>query len=172
VRPIFLTAAIIGLLALSSEVNAKIGETVDQCIARYGEPINKITGQLGWFRKTVYFIECHFVDGKCDVILFRRVGGKEIRSAAAARKELESMAMDEVRAIVESMDSGKAGQWKVSSFDENPVGSRTEWRAGFARAVYDDRDGAGALIIFSHEHGERLIRDMEESGNKEREFLR
>ncbi len=65
------------LLFFPFQAECKIGETVEQCVARYGEPL-AITGELGWFRKSVYFIECWFHEGKWVFAVLCGNGGKSL----------------------------------------------------------------------------------------------
>jgi hypothetical protein len=60
-------------LMLCISAHARLGETINECIRRYGEPLKadeekKILG----FQKGVFFVMCIFLDGKCESISFKK----------------------------------------------------------------------------------------------------
>lgn len=76
----FIVSLIAGVFLFSSStLFARVGETLDQCIARYGRPITDVQ----WGTKTVFFmsdilIGVDFVDSKAVRITFvKRVNGQD-----------------------------------------------------------------------------------------------
>lgn len=66
-----LVACTIVLLA-SVSAYARIGETLEQCIERYGDPL-KNDSSNAMFSKAGVYVYAHFFEGKADMITFRKI---------------------------------------------------------------------------------------------------
>lgn len=77
----FLTLLVLALLPLSA--GARIGETSDQCIARYGAVVyaDSATGML-LFHRAGFAIGVLMHDGKCEAIRFEKLEKDAINTAA------------------------------------------------------------------------------------------
>lgn len=60
------------VLMSATLANARIGETLEQCRARYGKEIRQANG-CSVFIKAGFYIMVQFYEGKADSILFRKV---------------------------------------------------------------------------------------------------
>ena len=61
------------LLAFCASVQARIGETVAECVARYGKPVAVSESGLTFtFKSKGFEIEITFFNGKCEVIEYAR----------------------------------------------------------------------------------------------------
>ncbi len=58
-------------LALSAQ--ARIGETLDECIKRYGEPAQRPLPKTLLFHKSGIAITCYFVDGLCVNLSYKKI---------------------------------------------------------------------------------------------------
>ena len=69
------------VLGLSVTSFARIGETMEEAVKRYGEVVRRETIQ-GWefylFEKNGFHILAHFQDGKIDRILYNRESGEKL----------------------------------------------------------------------------------------------
>lgn len=69
------------LSALPLSASARIGETYDQCKARYGDPIDQATNATYFFKKSGLYFSISFHEGVADCITFRKVAENEINIA-------------------------------------------------------------------------------------------
>lgn len=120
---------IISILALlSAPLLARIGETTDECIRRYGEPLgiapdkSRIT-----FRKNGYDIFCYFLkDGKCWRILYEATFTPQTRPVSVlASKEWT----EEYRRLMDLNGTGWQMDFKLTN------GERLVYTNGKLRAV-------------------------------------
>ena len=59
------------LLAAVSLCQGRIGDTLEEVVARYGKPVNKAASQdFAMFKQTPYYITVHFHDKKTDAITY------------------------------------------------------------------------------------------------------
>ena len=59
---------------LIGSVHARIGETPQQCVMRYGEPIKGQVGdEIMAFQKAGFYLMVEFFAGKCESISYRKV---------------------------------------------------------------------------------------------------
>jgi len=167
------TVAAMLLWALAPiNAQARLGETLEECIERYGEPTSKTLTRRAWFHKSVYFIDCFFHEGRCEIIVFRRVGETPVSWVTIARNEAQHMEPEEVSRIVNSMKGADSERWKLTKFEEHEsgYGLRIAYASGLARASYTG-GASPALVIFSHEHEKRRIEKAIAQREGELEFL-
>ncbi|WP_395740569.1 hypothetical protein [Prosthecobacter sp.] len=85
-----LRLALLTLLCLSSAALARIGETQDECIRRYGEPVQRDADKTLSFRKSGIAVTCTFLEGRCVHIRYQkldpdaRLNGREVDILRAA----------------------------------------------------------------------------------------
>jgi hypothetical protein len=65
----FLGLLFIALLALPGNARGRIGETLDECKARYGRPVS-IQKDAALFLKNGLTVSVHFIAGKVDQIIY------------------------------------------------------------------------------------------------------
>lgn len=64
---------LLSMLIASTPALARIGETPEQCQARYGEPVKKLSNNRSLFQKNGILIIAEFYEGKADLLTFRKV---------------------------------------------------------------------------------------------------
>jgi hypothetical protein len=72
VAPLLAAIAVVGLTT-SSTLFARIGETEQECAARYGESIKKLSNNSLLYQKSDLNIFITFFNGKADAIVYRRI---------------------------------------------------------------------------------------------------
>ncbi len=68
----FLQSVFAILLMSTQSSHAQIGETLQQCEARYGSEIRRQTDGLKWFRQAGFVIVIHFYEGRADRIWYAK----------------------------------------------------------------------------------------------------
>jgi|SRR5271165_1540283 len=67
---------LITLLALPRNTQCRIGETLEECKARYGKPV-EIKKDTALFFKNGMTVSAHFIDGKVDEIRYYKIDPKD-----------------------------------------------------------------------------------------------
>lgn len=90
-RALSLLACLIGLVALPAQ--ARLFESLEECIARYGEPTKIIEEeQTAHFKKGGFLIAATFRDGICHRLLFQKaIKNGEFRSAEITKNEIATL---------------------------------------------------------------------------------
>lgn len=68
-----LSLTLLSFLCLALSTEARIGETLDECIKRYGEPAQRPQPKTLLFHKSGIAITCFFVDGLCVQISYKKL---------------------------------------------------------------------------------------------------
>lgn len=63
-------------LSFSLSAHARIGESFDQCIQRYGEPVQRAGTQTLFFKKSGISITCAFRESRCVQISYKKLEPK------------------------------------------------------------------------------------------------
>lgn len=99
-----LPLAVCAALMLSiCPASARIGESPQQCNARYGNPTSASTPEMNVYLVNGYIITCHFYSGQCDAILFQK--GK-------SRGEMRPDELSAVEIATLLRANGGIQQWK------------------------------------------------------------
>ncbi len=132
-------------LLLSTPALARMGETREQCDARYGEPIRPAFDAMSTVhQKAGIEILCHFHEGKCDAIDFSRVGD-------ASDGQYPGFSKAAAKALMEASSAGKP--WSLG-LDDPQLGFALWHTEGLdARPVYE---GVCRLSIMTTGHTKRL----------------
>lgn len=142
------------LAILSVTAYARVGETTEQCRARYGEPISSSEkGTL--YKKSGLLIVATFYEGKCDLIGYRKV---EENSLGKAIKLTEN----EINLLLKS---NSQSEWKK----QNNLSMSSQWQTedGTLFANYDIFENT--LGVMSAEY---LARQKAEREAKEKDSLK
>ena len=93
------------LCSAISPAKARIGETLEQCIARYGNPVRPIEERMPvTFQKSGLLIGVVFIDGKAAQIMFFKPDQTD--------GKLSHLSADEIKALLDANGAGRA--WSVS----------------------------------------------------------
>lgn len=97
-------------LLCTSSALARIGESPEQCAARYGEPIRPGFEPMSTVhQKAGIEVVCHYHEGKCDSIDFSRLG-------EGSNGQWPGFSMAEAKALMEASSGGKP--WSLALDDQ------------------------------------------------------
>jgi hypothetical protein len=68
-----ISLTLLTFLCLALSTQARIGETLDECIKRYGEPAQRPQLKTLLFHKSGIAITCFFVDGFCVQLSYKKL---------------------------------------------------------------------------------------------------
>ncbi|GEP44474.1 hypothetical protein [Brevifollis gellanilyticus] len=72
--PLFIHLLLPFLLLLASPAQARIGETLAECTARYGDPVSvNLDPPVTMHEKAGIRVACFYFEGKCDFIYFKNL---------------------------------------------------------------------------------------------------
>jgi uncharacterized protein YdbL (DUF1318 family) len=80
-------------LTTSATLFARIGETEQECAARYGEPIKKLPNDSLLYQKADLNIFITFFNGKADAIAYRKIA----KDQQLSENEVENFAQRQFR---------------------------------------------------------------------------
>jgi hypothetical protein len=115
------------LFGFASICQARIGDTLEEAIERYGKPLHKASAdEFAMFKEASYYITAHFHDGKTDAITYVKAGSPSSSKPAFSD--------DEIEMILKINGSGQT--WDRSK----PQAALQEWRTGDRKlqAVYSE----------------------------------
>jgi hypothetical protein len=129
---------------------ARIADTLDESITRYGKPINA-AGDTAMFERPPYYVTVHLSDGKTDAITY-------VKSKKGANGESE-MSPDEIDRLL-GLNSDQ--QWKQTGAKEGTK----QWglQDGSLSAVYTKDK---FLVITTADYEKRLAKEAEEKKAEE-----
>jgi len=140
---------LLALAALTLPAHARLGETVDQCIARYGQPVAQedepaVPGEKSAiFEKNGYAIWAFFLNGKCGMIIFLKID----RDKTVGHKYMGlSMGDDELKTLLDA--SANSFPW----IEADNAEGKFWYRADGSAAAYDPNKPV--LQITAKEFGE------------------
>ncbi len=144
-------AVLLSVCCLVSTASARIGETPAECAARYGEPVSfDADDQSQTFRKGNMMVVAYFHEGRCDMIVFSKLGrGEELSD-------------NEIEVLLDANGGGR--KWKrraVFSIDEI-------WDTDDNELIAQRATANGMLFILTRAHYER---DETKRKREEREKL-
>ena len=71
------------LLGVANICQARIGDTLEEAIERYGKPVHKASAdEFAMFKEASYYITAHFHDGKTDAITYVKAGSESSTEGA------------------------------------------------------------------------------------------
>ncbi len=129
------------LLGVANICQARIGDTLEEAIERYGKPVHKASAdEFAMFKEASYYITAHFHDGKTDAITY--VAGSESSTKGA-------FSDDEIEMLLKINGSGQT--WERSKAKAGLQEWKTEDRK--FQAVYSE---SKFLVITTAGYVERL----------------
>jgi hypothetical protein len=128
---------------------ARIGDTLEQAIERYGKPVHKTsTNEFAMFKGASYYITAHFHDDKTDAITYVKTGSESSTKGAFSN--------DEIQLLLKINGSGQT--WERSKAKAGPQEWKTEDRK--FQAVYSE---SRFLVIATAGY----VRRLEEAAKKQ-----
>jgi hypothetical protein len=80
------------LLGVANICQARIGDTLDQTIERYGKPVHKAaSNEFVMFKEGSYYVTVHFHDGKTDAINYVKAGSDTSAKRVFSDAEIEML---------------------------------------------------------------------------------
>jgi hypothetical protein len=80
------------LLGVANICQARIGDTLEEAIERYGKPVHKASAdEFAMFKEASYYITAHFHDGKTDAITYVKAGSESSTEGAFSDDEIEML---------------------------------------------------------------------------------
>ena len=106
------------LLGVTNICQARIGDTLEEAIKRYGKPLRKASAdEFAMFTEVSYYITTHFRDDKTDAITYVKVGSESSTKGAFSDDEIEMLLKINGNGQTWERSKAKAGlqEWKTSS---------------------------------------------------------
>ena len=114
------------LFLFANICQARIGDTLEEAIQRYGKLVSKASAEeFAMFKEASYYITAHFHDGKTDAITYVKTGSESSKA---------SFSDDEIEMLLRTNGNGQT--WERSKADARLYQWRTE--DGKLRAVYSE----------------------------------
>jgi hypothetical protein len=80
------------LLGVPNLSQARIGDTLQQAIERYGKVVNKTPGnEFVMFKEASYYITAHLRDDKTDAVTYVKTGSRSSAKSAFSDEEIEML---------------------------------------------------------------------------------
>ena len=80
------------LLGVANICQARIGDTLEEAIERYGKPVRKASAnEFAMFKEPSYYITAHFHDGKTDAITYVKAGSESSIKGAFSDDEIQML---------------------------------------------------------------------------------
>lgn len=107
-KPIHVQIFLVLLSVCSGKVEARIGESIEQCIARYGEPEKRYSlpdnKEEIQFHTNAFTISAEFLNGVCDWISYTKPKKKAFWSK---KEEWQHLTDGEIGVLMEANSNGK-----------------------------------------------------------------
>ena len=87
-----LLTVLLFILGSANNCQARIGDTLEEAIKRYGKPLHKASAdEFAMFKEMSYYITAHFRDDKTDAITYVKVGSESSNKGAFSDDEIEML---------------------------------------------------------------------------------
>src|SRR5271166_6053076 len=104
------------LLGVANICQARIGDTLEEAIERYGKPVHKASAdEFAMFKEASYYITAHFHDGKTDAITYVKAGSESSTKGAFSDDEIQMLLKINGSGQTWERSKAKAGlqEWKT-----------------------------------------------------------
>ena len=104
------------LLGVANICQARIGDTLEEAIERYGKPVHKASAaEFAMFKEASYYITAHFHDGKTDAITYVKAASGSSTKGAFSDDEIEMLLKINGNGQTWDQSKVKAGlqEWKT-----------------------------------------------------------
>lgn len=132
------------LLGVANICQARIGDTLEEAIERYGKPVHKASAdEFAMFKETSYYITAHFHDGKTDAITYVKAGSESSTKGAFSDDEIEMLLKINGSGQTWERSKAKAGlqEWKTEDTKFQAVYSESKFlvitTAGYVKRLQE-----------------------------------
>jgi hypothetical protein len=88
----WLLTIVLFLLGVANISQARIGDTLQEAIERYGKVVNKAPGdEFVMFKEASYYITAHLHEDKTDAITYAKTGSESSTKGAFSDEEIETL---------------------------------------------------------------------------------
>jgi len=104
------------LLEVANSCQARIGDTLEEAIQRYGKAVNKASAdQFAMFKERSYYITAHFHDDKTDAITYVKAASESSTKGSFSDDEIEKLLRINANGQTWERSKTKAGvsEWKT-----------------------------------------------------------
>jgi hypothetical protein len=104
------------LFGVANICQARIGDTLEQAIGRYGKPVRKTsTNEFAMFKGASYYITAHFHDDKTDAITYVKTGSESSIKGAFSNDGIQLLLKINGSGQTWERSKAKAGrqEWKT-----------------------------------------------------------
>ena len=130
------------LFIVSSAAYARIGETLQQCIERYGQPIKTTPEGMILFSKSGLYVFVHFFEEKADAIAFRKVEEDALQTPA-------EISQNEIDLLLSS--NGQGHEWKKREV----ISMDSEWETDDGKIIATYGTMQHLLIVVTKDYTDR-----------------
>jgi hypothetical protein len=132
------------LLGVANICQARIGDTLEEAIERYGKPVHKASAdEFAMFKEASYYITAHFHDGKTDAITYVKAGSESSSKGALSDDEIEMLLKINGSGQTWERSKAKAGlqEWKTEDRKFQAVYSESKFlvitTAGYVKRLQE-----------------------------------
>src|ERR1700758_1634602 len=104
------------LLGIANTCQARIGDTLEEAIQRYGKVVNKASaGELAMFKEASYYVTAHFYEDKTDAITYVKAAHGNSTNGTFSDREIEMLLRINGNGQTWERSKAKAGlyEWKT-----------------------------------------------------------
>ena len=151
------------LLGVTNICQARIGDTLEEAIERYGKPLHKASAdEFAMFKEVSYYITAHFRDDKTDAITYVKVGSESSTKGAFSDDEIEMLLKINGNGQTWERSKDKVGlqEWKTEDRKLQAVYSESKFlvitTAGYVKRL-EEAAKKKKTAVEENEHGEQLL---------------
>ena len=126
----WLLTIVLFLLGVANISQARIGDTLQEAIERYGKVVNKAPGdEFVMFKEASYYITAHLHDDKTDAITYAKTGSESSTKGAFSDEEIEMLLRINGNGQTWDRSRTKAGlyEWKTEDGNLQAVYSESKF---------------------------------------------
>ena len=163
----WLLTIVLFLLGVANISQARIGDTLQQAIERYGKVMNKAPGdEFVMFKEASYYITAHLHDDKTDAITYAKTGSESLTKGAFSDEEIETLLRINGNGQTWDRSRTKAGpyEWKTEDGKLQAVYSESKFlvitTAGYLKRL---EEAAKKMITSTEENKQKTSSASQES---------
>jgi hypothetical protein len=125
-----LLSVLLFILGAANNCRARIGDTLEETIQRYGKAVNKASaGEYAMFKEASYYVTAHFHDDKTDAITYVKTAHGTSTKGAFSDREIEMLLRINGNGQNWERSKAKAGlnEWKTEDKELQAVYSESKF---------------------------------------------